>query len=759
MHFLSGIAPIKDPSFLIFVMDGSMATAKNMDLEPYLQILQSLVANARWLGVYGLDGSLLASSDAQAPAGVKDCANSVLLQLRKARDGRHIDSRLLVDDSLTYVLAIRPVTGVPVGLALLLCEPANLLIDKPTVETLLRTTRSALTLLARELTPATPVAGAIGTTGATASLEITRLQFNEAADFSEADLATLAKRANAAAASLHIPASGTELMSGYPGVSAADLAQLRRVTLQHLFPEIAKSGAPMIVNKIRETADSNLVPSRILCVPLKRRDLVVGMITIFNPRSTRPFAKDDESQLRRLAKALFTPMEAAFDEATGLLTRQAFELKATRQLQADSLRPHCIVYGDMDRLHTVNELFGFARGDEILRAVARTWNGSSLPAGSLVCRLSGDRFVALLDDVTMNQAHTWAESVRISITEITPAAECSGLKVSASFGIAALPADKTLNFALAASETACKAAKDRGRNRIELFADTDASLMQRHDDLHVFRDLVDALDEGRFRLFAQPLRPLADPEQPTHYELLVRLLDTDGEIVEPSKFLSAATRYQLFSRLDQWVVTHALSKLLEFREYIALHSAVFWINLSGQSLAQPEFLEFVRTAVRDADLPPGAIGFEITENAAIGNLEPAQRFMGRLRELGCRFALDDFGTGLSSLKYLKDLQVSMLKIDGSFIRDVLTDPRSDSLVRAVLNVAAELGLETTAECIESREVAEHLTQIGVDYGQGYALGRPGPLDELLDGMWRTQPRLAEDSDSMNVETVRITADG
>jgi EAL domain-containing protein (putative c-di-GMP-specific phosphodiesterase class I) len=158
---------------------------------------------------------------------------------------------------------------------------------------------------------------------------------------------------------------------------------------------------------------------------------------------------------------------------------------------------------------------------------------------------------------------------------------------------------------------------------------------------------------------------------------------------------------------------------------------MFWINLSGQSLAQAEFADFVRTAVRDADLPSGSIGFEITENAAIGNLEPAQRFMSRLRELGCSFALDDFGTGLSSLKYLKDLRVSMLKIDGSFIRDLLRDPRSDSLVRAVLRVAGELHLETTAECIETPEVALHLSNIGVTYGQGFELCRTGPLKELL----------------------------
>ena len=247
----------------------------------------------------------------------------------------------------------------------------------------------------------------------------------------------------------------------------------------------------------------------------------------------------------------------------------------------------------------------------------------------------------------------------------------------------------------------------------------------------MFRDLVDALDSDRFTLFAQPLRALANPTLPTHYEILVRMLDSTGGIIAPEKFFSAATRYQLLSRLDQWVVTRTLAELRPVAAELRARGAMFWINLSGQSLAQAEFADFARSAVRDAGLPAGSIGFEITENAAIGNLEPAQRFMSRLRELGCSFALDDFGTGLSSLKYLKDLKVSMLKIDGSFIRDLLRDPRSDSLVRAVLRVAGELHLETTAECIETPEVAHHLSAIGVTYGQGFELGRPAPLKDVL----------------------------
>lgn len=563
----------------------------------------------------------------------------------------------------------------------------------------------------------------------------------------------LVRRSNLDGALLYLPTAGLETFQASAQTTEQDLDVLRRVMIHHLFANLSKSGAPVIVNKIREATSADIVPWRILCVPLVRGTVTVGMVAGFRPRTGEAFTPSDENLLQRLADELFGAVASSYDEATGLLSHQAFEENALQCLASDAHRPRCVVYGDMDRLHMVNDLFGFARGDDVLRAVANIWHRSGLPKGSLVSRLSGDRFVGLLNGFTLNQARVWAEQLRTQICAVKPPAECAGLDVSASFGIAAVSAENSLNHALAASETACKAAKDRGRNRVELFADTDASLMQRHDDLRVFRDLVDALDSDRFKPYAQPLRPLADPTRPTHYEILIRMLDSSGTIVLPAKFLSAATRYQLFSRLDQWVIAHTLESLKPYAKRLRDTATMFWINLSGQSLAQAEFADFVQVAVRDSGLPAGSIGFEITESAAIGNLEQAQKFMSRLRELGCSFVLDDFGTGLSSLRYLKDLKVSMLKIDGSFIRDLLRDPRSDSLVRAVLRVAGELNLETTAECIETPETAHRLSDLGVTYGQGFELGRPGPLDELL------ATQFGSGSDTTNSLQVAQTAVG
>ena len=727
--------------------------ASQTGLEPYLQILTSLIPDARQVLITARDGELLASMPAAPTPGLRSAVDSVAAQLSRQSNAEFADVRLLVDGAATYVLCLRDEQRKPLGLLALQCANVTSLSQAPATEVLLQSCSAFMALLAREL------AALSARREASAQPSETSLNLQWAAGLAEAGqadsqsglisedaLKSLAVRSNAAGALLYLPAAGLEILVPPSGATSTDLEQLRRITVQHLFPGISRNGAPMIVNKMREAANSELVPWRMLLVPLTRGAITAGMIVIFRPRTGNSFTPHDENLLLRLSARLYQSVDSAYDEATGLLTRQAFEENVLRR-QHDKSRPRCVVYGDMDCLHMVNDLFGFARGDEILRAVANIWHRSALPKGSLVSRLSGDRFVGLLEGFTLNQARTWAEKLRGDICAIKPPAECAGLDVSASFGIAAMSAEHTLNHALAASETSCKAAKDRGRNRVEVFADTDASLMQRHDDLRVFRDLVDALDQNRFVLFAQPLRALADPSRPTHYEILVRMLDTTGQIVMPGKFLSAATRYQLFSRLDQWVITRALAALKPVARQLQERGTMFWINLSGQSLAQPEFAGFVRGAVRDAGLPTGSVGFEITENAAIGNLEQAQRFMSRLRELGCSFALDDFGTGLSSLKYLKDLKVSMLKVDGSFIRDLLRDPRSDSLVRAVLRVAAELHLETTAECIETPEVALHLSNLGVTYGQGYELGRPGPLDELLATEFESEPMNAVEAES------------
>jgi Amt family ammonium transporter len=291
--------------------------------------------------------------------------------------------------------------------------------------------------------------------------------------------------------------------------------------------------------------------------------------------------------------------------------------------------------------------------------------------------------------------------------------------------------DNPLPHALATAEIACKAAKDRGRNRVEVFQDSDQSIIRRHTDIMVIGQLREALETDRFRLDAQPILPLRGNYGRPRFELLIRMLGDRGEIIPPGKFLSSAERYQLMPDVDRWVVKRSCQLIGAHGASVGEEFARFAINLSGQSLQDESFLGFVTEQIQSSGLPPGVLCFELTETATIGNLVKAQAFIRSLQDLGCQFALDDFGTGVSSLAYLKDLSVNYLKIDGSFVRDAIANPRSESMIKAIAQLAKVMCMETIAEYVETDALRARMTDLGVDYGQGFAMGKSQPLEDLL----------------------------
>jgi Amt family ammonium transporter len=307
--------------------------------------------------------------------------------------------------------------------------------------------------------------------------------------------------------------------------------------------------------------------------------------------------------------------------------------------------------------------------------------------------------------------------------------------VSISVGVAELPQTKNaLAHGMANAELACKAAKDRGRDRVEMFQDGDLSIMRRHTDVVVVQRLHEALEDDRFVLYAQPILPLSPNRGAPRFELLLRMVSETGEILPPEKFLSAAERYQMLPAIDRWVVKNALAALTRLGETLRDRGMSFSINITGASIASEEFLEYLEAAIKASGIPPQVLCFELTETSAVTNLARADRLMQRLRVLGCGLALDDFGTGLSSLAYLRSLPISVLKIDGSFVRDSGTNQRTESMVRAIAQLAHTMGMETVAEYVETDELRMRMASLGVDFGQGYAIGRPTPLLEVLDDL-------------------------
>jgi Amt family ammonium transporter len=282
---------------------------------------------------------------------------------------------------------------------------------------------------------------------------------------------------------------------------------------------------------------------------------------------------------------------------------------------------------------------------------------------------------------------------------------------------------------MSSADVACYSAKDKGRNQVHLYRDSDASL--RHEEMKWVSRITSAVEEDRLELYFQPIIGIkqADGECRGHYELLLRMRDESGGLVAPDQFIPAAERYNLMSTLDRWVIHKALSELADCSSDVEARYTIA-INLSGTSLSEDRFLEYVINELEAQKLPKGAICFEITETAAISNLARVVHFMQTLKRLGCKFSLDDFGSGLSSFTYLKNLPVDYLKIDGQFIRNVADDTVDESMVRAIREVGHAMGIETIAERVETRQVLEKLGSLGVEFAQGYYIARPASVQSF-----------------------------
>ena len=442
-------------------------------------------------------------------------------------------------------------------------------------------------------------------------------------------------------------------------------------------------------------------------------------------------------RLNRTVASLDQDREALLADGTlsGLYTRPAFEQRM-RVVAADTSKAMkwTAVYIDADQLHMINDSFGMHVGDAVLAQLGELIR-TRLPPDAFAARISGDRFAMLLP-MPLEATEEFAESLREGVEKLGTMHGDSRLHTSISVGVASLATgDGELMHSLAAAETACKAAKDRGRNRVETYQSNDASLVRRFADINIAGQLREAIDAGHLRLDAQLIAPFAHAVgAKPHFELLCRMLDETGRAVTFDRLLSAANRYQLMPVIDRWVIDNAISHLKPRAQQLAARGIAFAINFSGQSLNDDEFSDFLLDRIRSSGLPPELFCFELTENATMTNVSRAQALMRRLREINCGVALDDFGTGLSSLSFLRQLPVTMLKIDGSFVRDVLVDSRAESMVRSMAQLARSMSMVTVAEYVESREISARVALLGVDYGQGFAIGRPTPLTDVLAGL-------------------------
>ncbi len=438
-------------------------------------------------------------------------------------------------------------------------------------------------------------------------------------------------------------------------------------------------------------------------------------------------------RLLRSVAPKFTRLQAPDREHDDLLGRREFLQRIDRHLESNPQMPRAVLCIDIDRLHLINERHGHDIGDEALARVVRTLTEAA-PDSSFLARLAGDLMAMFVSDCDAQQFQALAAMLRAAVQAIELDGTAAKTKIDVSIGGVLLP-DSAENAAQAlnSAELSLRSAKSRGGGRVVLFGEEDASIMQRHADLTAIGRLQFALIGGDFRLFAQEIRPLGT-EGSRKYEILTRMLDDSGELLAPAKFLSAAERYNMMPAFDRWVVAHSLQQLADADNMLEISMSMFSINLSGQSISEPDFVDFVVDAVANSGLPPDALCFEITESTAVRNIDAACDFIHRIRSTGCRVALDDFGAGYCSFGYLQDLEVDFIKIDGQFVRAVHTDPLASAIVQAIVSIAKVRSAQTVAEYAENVLILRRLAELGIDYGQGYAIAKPIPLADVLDSM-------------------------
>ncbi len=425
--------------------------------------------------------------------------------------------------------------------------------------------------------------------------------------------------------------------------------------------------------------------------------------------------------------------QATHDSLTGLVNRGEFErrlVQAVAEARSGSAQ-HALCYMDLDQFKVLNDTSGHAAGDEMLRQLG-DWLSDRTQDSDLLARLGGDEFAVLMFRASLQEAEQFARALRDAIARFRFCWDDQSYTVGVSVGVVAITADTPDAMAvLGAADAACYTAKDEGRNRVHVYHEGDIELARRQGEMRWAARVQSALDDDRLRLYCQPISR-AGPADNTdlHYEVLVRMMDESGNLVMPNSFLPPAERYGLVTRLDCWVVTAAFDWLCDNPSHVR-ELGLCSINLSGVSLGAREVLTAIDRGLSRGIVPPEKLCFEVTETAAVRNLARARRFMKTLRGWGCLFALDDFGTGVSSFSYLKNLPVDFLKIDGEFVRGILTDPTQLALVRSINDIGHVMGKRTIAEFVETSEVREKLADIGVDYIQGHVLGRPRPLEHFV----------------------------
>lgn len=424
--------------------------------------------------------------------------------------------------------------------------------------------------------------------------------------------------------------------------------------------------------------------------------------------------------------------QASHDMLTGLINRREFEARLEKAI-ADvrhNNRNHVLCYMDLDEFKVVNDTCGHVAGDALLQNLAKHLEGK-IRNTDTIARLGGDEFGLLLPLCNIDKAREIANNLRQTIKDFQFVWDKKAFDIGVSIGLVEINENmRTLNDILKAADSACYVAKDLGKNRIHIYQDDDIQLTQRLGDMHSAQAVQKSLADDRFILYAQEIHANQGCKIKWHGEFLIRMLGNNDELIFPDKFIPAAERYHLMVDIDKWVINKSfeyIKKLEKKYDGAVLCS----INLSGQSICEHDFLNYIVNKLDSSGISPSSVCFEITETAVVSNFFYAEKLLEILKGMGCSFSLDDFGSGLSSFGYLKRLSVDYLKIDGSFVKSMLENKKDYALVKSINQVGKELGMKTIAEFVENEELHKALKKFEVDYVQGYGISKPAPLRTIV----------------------------